>query len=823
MEVPVPISGFGPVSADALLHSLSCGLREPVIALPQLLGKLAESSLGSRQRAALEAAALHAGRIQGLLADAEAWASLATGAPSRWKSAFSVRDLIDESIETLEERAARHHTEIRSRPPSAMTDQVRAEESLLAVVLNKITGHCLDHTREGQIVIQARFQASAGGVGQLLFEIRDTGTKLAPESIENYFEPGKSGTDPRRGDAGFSLALAKALVHSLGGQLTVQAGSLGGALFQFSIPVEGLVPSDSDSAGPLFNCFRSYLVQDRLKPSSLLQSKLIDWCGQCLTVDETALWRDLDSLANGTTGQVTLVLLDLKTTPDNLDLAKRILNRRSNPSLKIITLADVHLPPSEEALLGHGIDGLVTRPFRVAELRRCLETVFAGGRATSASTPAPLLQDSVPIIKESVTDKRRVLLVDDNPINRKVGTKQLERLGFYVESANNGEEAVAAVARQPWDCVLMDCMMPVMDGFEATRRIRLNESAQAKRGSRRTLIIALTANVSDKHRELCFEAGMDDFLGKPVLADELKATIDRLAAENRPVTPSWTELDEAVLDTAITPKPETRPVAAPVPAPAAQAAPTPAGLDLSRLMEMTDGDQTIIDELVKMYVDQTDEQFAELEAALNKGDAPGVRRLAHSACGASNSIGVTGFVSELREIEKRAEAGSLEGLLPIFGKVKATYATIAAWLRANVLGKGAARTVTPAPAAFGPAESPLNPAIIDALRLSEGADFEPFFNELANSFRTEADRRARELSEALAAKKSERLGESARALRTVGANLGADRLATACQRLEELSSGAEWSSIEHQVQALDREIRIVSEHLNKEVAQSHQV
>ena len=96
MELPVAIIGLGSASADALLHSLSCELRQPVQALPQLLGQLAESSLGPRQRTVLEAAAQHAGRIQGLMADAEAWAALATGAPASWKAVFSIRDLIDE-------------------------------------------------------------------------------------------------------------------------------------------------------------------------------------------------------------------------------------------------------------------------------------------------------------------------------------------------------------------------------------------------------------------------------------------------------------------------------------------------------------------------------------------------------------------------------------------------------------------------------------------------------------------------------------------------------------------------------------------------------
>jgi CheY-like chemotaxis protein/HPt (histidine-containing phosphotransfer) domain-containing protein len=802
MEVPVPIKGFSAIPADALLHSLSCELRQPVQALPQLLGQLAESSLGSKQRAALEAAAQHAGRIQSLVADAEAWAALSIGAPHRWKATFSVRDLIDETLETFEDRAQRQRTEIRSRPPAPATDLVRAEESLLAVVLQKILGHCLDHTREGQVVVQARCQTAPDEVGQLHFEIRDTGAGIAPEDLAGYFEPGRAGHDHRRGDAGFGLALAKALVEAMGGELTVQAGPLGGAIFKLQLPVECRPGSDPDTSGTVLNCFHAYLVQDRLKTSNLLQSKILDWCGTCITVDESTLWQELDMLNKTSARQTSLVLLDLKTMPDNLDLAKRIMSRKLHVPLRLVALADVTLPPTDEALMVNGVDGVLIRPFRVAEMRRSLEAVFNGERPV-ASPPSPgpeTLSASTPAAAPS----RRVLLVDDNPINRKVGTKQLERLGFEVQTANNGQEAVDAVLREPWDVVLMDCMMPVMDGFEATRRIRAHESARARTAEARyTVIVALTANVSDKHRELCFESGMDEFLGKPVLAEELKATIDRLIeAPPRP--------------------PESAPVptdsSEPVAAAAAEPAGPPEGFDLARLNEMTDGDQSIIEELVKMYLDQTDGQFAELAEAAQRGSAVDVRRLAHSACGASNSIGVVGFVPQLREIEHRADAGNLDGVVALVDEVRRIYGGLAVWMRRTLLPAAVAAPV-PAEAPL-PEGAPINPAFIDALRINEGAEFAPLFTELVRSFGEETSRRARELQDALGARTPDRILPTVRALRTAGANLGAERLAAACKTIENLPPGADWTEVEQRVQRVNQEIRMASEHLSRELAQT---
>jgi two-component system, sensor histidine kinase and response regulator len=807
MELPVATKGFGSVPADALLHSLSCELRQPVLALPQLLGQLAESSLGPKQRCALETAAHHASRIQSLVADAEAWAALSTGAPLRWKAIFSIRDLIDETIEAFQHKAGQHQTEIRSRPSSVETDLVRAEECLIAVVLQKLIGHCLEHTRDGQVVVQARCLAVTGEPSQLFVEIRDTGTKVAPELVAGYFEPGRPAGNPRCGDSGFGLALARALVTAMGGELTVQSGPLGGVVFKCVFPVECVPGADTDTASTVFNCFHAYVVQDRPKTSNLLQTKMLDWCGTCITVDESTLWQELDSLNKAAVPQTSLVLVDLKTMSDNLDLARRITGRKFPAPLKLVAIADSSLPPGEETLLDHGFDGVINRPFRVSEVRRCLEAVLSSGRLNPAA-PAPAIEPglSVPVDPQN---QRRVLLVDDNPINRKIGMRQLERLGFCVKTANNGQDAVDAVLREPWDVILMDCMMPVMDGFEATRQIRANECIRTGSDqSHRVLIIALTANVSDKHRELCFESGMDEFLGKPVLADELKATIDRLILA-RPSSPI-AEVSER------NSVPET--VAAIQPAvPASVTVGPPAGLDLARLNEMTDGDQMIIEELVKMYLDQTDGQFEELAAAAANGLAVDVRRLAHSACGASNSIGVVGFVPDLREIEHRAEVGSLGGVRELVAKVRSVYQPIAEWMRVNLLVAPAVAGVSAAPAS--PDESPIDRTVIDALRISEGAEFELFFAELARSFTDEASRRTRELQEALQAKSRERLIPTARALRTAGSTLGASRVASACQRIEEMPLGAEWNEVEQQVHALDREIRTVSEHLSRELSQ----
>lgn len=796
--------------ADALVHSLAQSLREPVNSLPKLLGKLAESSLGQGQRSQVEQLAHHAGEIHSLLADAETWASLNTGAPQRWQNTFSIHDLVDEVVEAMEERAHRQATALRGRVTLPSRFKIRSEESLLSTALLKLVNHSLDFTRNGQVLVTVGCENPSSTKPVLEVEVRDSGLPISDQSLAGYLQPGHSGQGERRGDNGFGLALATAIVRNLGGTLSVIPQRLGGAMFRFTIPTELHPTDESTPENQPLPCSRTWIIQDKARPISLLHSKLVDWCGHCERMEEPAFWPSMQeavAAAGAHSGSPMLVVADLRTVPDNLDLAKRILSRFNGANLRIVMVTDSVLPPSPSILATSGIDGLITRPMRVTDIRRVAETVLTHREsAVPEVAPTPV----APAPKAST--KIRVLLVDDNPINRKVGIRQLERLGYESEAATNGQEAFEAVVRGNWDIVLMDCMMPVMDGFEATRQIRLQE--QGNRASdRRTPIVALTANVSDVHRQQCVDVGMDDFLGKPVLPEELRATIDRVLSN-----PASTKVSRAMAMDA---------PASAAPAPAvAEPAPAkrqpPAGVDMSRLNEMADGDAAVIEELVLMYLDQTEEQVEQLKAAFAKGDCQIVRRIAHSACGASNSIGVGTFTKELRQIEHQAERGTLEGLDAAILAVDSGFIEVARYFREEVVAKKPqpAAAVPPAPLSSGDTQMSgpaLNSTLLDAMRMAEGAEFASFVTELDRMFQEQAQRHARELADALEKRRPDLISDSAKALKATGQNLGADRLADICQRISEIAPGAEWEQIQGELRRVEREIRVVSNQLRREV------
>jgi CheY-like chemotaxis protein/HPt (histidine-containing phosphotransfer) domain-containing protein len=288
--------------------------------------------------------------------------------------------------------------------------------------------------------------------------------------------------------------------------------------------------------------------------------------------------------------------------------------RRAPSPPRIVLLAPLGTTPAAPP---SGADALLSKPVRQHVVSGCLRGVLGTGPAAmSPRTEADAAGNA----------SRRVLLVEDNAVNRRVAEHQLRKLHCTVTVATNGVEAVDLALGGVWDIILMDCQMPLLDGFDATRRIRERES-----GGRRTPIIALTANALSGDRDICLAAGMDDYLTKPLDPLDLAACLQRWA----PVR-----------------------LSAAKPAPAATGSGhTALPIDLDALRETTDGDATFERELLDVFVRSGDAALAELLAALGRNDLPAVRRQAHAIKGASASLRATGLAARAQALESAAAVG----------------------------------------------------------------------------------------------------------------------------------------------------------------------
>ncbi|MEO8428323.1 MAG: response regulator, partial [Verrucomicrobiota bacterium] len=305
-----------------------------------------------------------------------------------------------------------------------------------------------------------------------------------------------------------------------------------------------------------------------------------------------------------------------------------------------------------ETLKATGIAACLIKPVKQSLLFDCIATTLAGGSAGVIRPTKPHF------VERSSVDRPprnvRILVAEDNTINQQVALGQLEKLGYTADTVANGLESLEALQRIPYDIVLMDCMMPEMDGYEATAQIRLRERQRAAGfESRRPVhVIAMTANAMQGDREKCLAAGMNDYVSKPVRTADLRRALEQWQLESVGIP----KAAGAATATDGTPPAQVSEVLDPPPEPR-NGAETP--VDLERLIEVTLENPDKLRRLVKTYLKSSDEMILSLEQAIQRGAIKEIRRLAHKWGGSSSTCGMIAVVPLLGQLERMGEADYL--------------------------------------------------------------------------------------------------------------------------------------------------------------------
>jgi CheY-like chemotaxis protein/HPt (histidine-containing phosphotransfer) domain-containing protein len=333
-----------------------------------------------------------------------------------------------------------------------------------------------------------------------------------------------------------------------------------------------------------------------------------------------------------------LAVLDMHMPEmDGLALCEAIKSDPAIAATSIVMLTSLGQRGHAAAARAAGVAGYLTKPVRQHHLRQCLATVLAGDRPADGAIAEPVnasrsLVTRHTLAEARVHDRVRVLLAEDNLVNQRVAVKMLEQLGCLVDVAVDGERAVAALESATYDLVIMDCQMPVMDGFEATRAIRQREG-----GTRHTPIIAMTANAMTGDREQCREAGMDGYLTKPVRQDELTAAVSRWLPSRAPE-----------------PKRETRAAKRGRDRVSAETV-EPVLVDVEHLRSLGDigGADTagFMTELVRAFESEGTEELDQIRTAIADDDAVALVRAAHRLKGSALNLGCEAMARTAGELE----------------------------------------------------------------------------------------------------------------------------------------------------------------------------
>lgn len=436
---------------------------------------------------------------------------------------FDLRTTVEDVLDLLSEQAHRKRLELICQVNADVPAWVCGDPGRIRQVLTNLVGNAVKFTETGEVSVRVSLDQQEDHDVMIRFAVSDTGIGISPESQAQLFQPfsqADGSTTRKYGGTGLGLAISKQLAILMRGDIGVDSVPGEGSTFWFTVRVTELPkPSPPNLLSKLYT-LRVLCVDDNATNLKVLEGQLQSWGLEAVCADNGPAALEQLHLAHQESRPFDLVILDHRMPQmDGLEVARRIKATPPFAAVRLILLTSIAQRGQHAEAQRMGFAAYLTKPTRQSHLYDCIATVMG---APADYAPA------VPITRHTIEEFRaqaraKVLVVEDNIVNQKVAIRLLEKCNCRADVAANGQEAIDAIARIAYDCVFMDCLMPDMDGFAATAKIRQRE---AQTGQHMT-IIAMTANAMQGDREHCLEAGMDDYIAKPVKLDALRDILQK--------------------------------------------------------------------------------------------------------------------------------------------------------------------------------------------------------------------------------------------------------------------------------------------------------